>query len=312
LQSPERELKNVASEIIRSEVGTRGARRVAQHEVKKAWEALHVRRVSDEAVHRARKHLKKARAILRLLRPAMGDVAYARENAALRDAARPLSTVRDGKALLDQLEALVKRYGAPGRVLPLDPLRLQLQRERRESRRKLLRGPAALQTQRAMLTQVQARSARWRVGRHGWSVLGDGLKRIYGRGRNELSLVRAKRSTERLHEWRKQVKYLWHQLQLLQPLWPGLIGELADQAHQLADYLGDDHDLAVLRAKALASRELFPQPSARSALIALIDRCRTELQDKAIVLGERLYEEKPADFSARFGRYWSDWHHERG
>jgi CHAD domain-containing protein len=302
----------VAHEITRSEVGTHAARRTAQHEVKRALEALHVRRVSDDAVHRARKHLKKARAILRLLRPAMGEAAFTRENTALRDAARPLSTARDGKALLDQLEKLVQRYGAPARALPLDPLRRLLQRERKESRRKLLRGPTALRAQRATLSDVHRRSSRWRVGRHGWSVLGEGLKRIYGKGRQGLALARAKRSNERLHEWRKQVKYLWHQLQLLKPLWPGLIGELADQGHQLADYLGDDHDLAVLREKVLGNRELFPQLSMRSALVALIDRCRTELQDKAIVLGERLYEEKPADFSERFGDYWSDWHHERG
>src|SRR5581483_9229959 len=173
-----------------------------------------------------------------------------------------------------------------------------------------LAGPQALRVQRAGLAQVQLRSNRWRVGRHGWSVLGEGLKRIYGRGRNELTHVRMKRSDERLHEWRKQVKYLMHQLQLLKPLWPGLIGELADQGHQLADYLGDDHDLAVLRGKILEKRELFEESSTRSALLALIDRSRTELQDKAIVLGERLYEEKPAAFAERFGRYWSDWHHE--
>jgi CHAD domain-containing protein len=302
----------VAVEITRSEIGTHGARRIAQHELNKACEALHARRVSDEAVHRARRHLKKARAILRLLRDAMGDAGFTRENTALRDAARPLGTVRDGKALLDQLERLVKRFGISARALSLGPLRHTLERERRESRRQLLRGPAALRIQRAALTQVQARSARWRVGKHGWSVLGSGFRRIYRKGRRGLALVRAKRSTERLHEWRKQVKYLWHQLQLLQPLWPGLIGELADQAHQLADYLGDDHDFAVLRQKIVGNRELFPELSTRSALIALIDRCRTELQDKAIVLGERLYEEKPADFSARFGLYWSEWHHERG
>ncbi len=302
----------MAHDITRSEPGTHGARRVAQHEVKRALEALQVRRVSDEAVHRARKHLKKARAILRMLRPAIGDTAFTRENTALRDAARPLSTLRDGKALLDQLDAIVKRYGPPARTLPLERLQRLLQRERRDSRRRLLRGPTALQAQRTTLTEVQRRSSRWRVGRHGWSVLGEGLRCIYGKGRQGLALARAKRSNERLHEWRKQVKYLWHQLQLLKPLWPGLVGELADQAHQLADYLGDDHDLAVLREKVLGNRELFPQLSMRSALVALIDRCRTELQDKAIVLGERLYDEKPAEFSERFGDYWSDWHHERG
>jgi hypothetical protein len=97
----------------------------------------------------------------------------------------------------------------------------------------------------------------------------------------------------------------------LQPLWPGPIGELADQAHQLADYLGDDHDLSVLRARAIDNKAEFPGAAARGALLALIDRLRTELRDKAMVLGRRLYEEKPSAFEARFGEYWRDWQRRR-
>jgi hypothetical protein len=42
-----------------------------------------------------------------LLRDALGKKAYRRENTALRDAARPLSAVRDGRVLLDALNSLV-------------------------------------------------------------------------------------------------------------------------------------------------------------------------------------------------------------
>jgi CHAD domain-containing protein len=52
--------------------------------------------------------------------------------------------------------------------------------------------------------------------------------------------------TEHLHDWRKQAKYLWHQFQVLTPIAPGELGELADQFHRLSDYRGDEHDLAVL------------------------------------------------------------------
>ena len=93
---------------------------------------------------------------------------------------------------------------------------------------------------------------------------------------------------------------------------PGLIGELADQAHKLAEQLGDDHDLAVLRGKALENDGAFPNAAARSALIKLIDGCRTELREKAFVLGRRIYVEKPKAFEARFGQYWEDWQSQPG
>ncbi|HTT03588.1 MAG TPA: CHAD domain-containing protein [Steroidobacteraceae bacterium] len=300
----------MAYELNRNEPGTLAARHILRQQVRRALQALARRELSDAAVHSARKDLKKARATLRLLRPALGDTTYKRENAALRDAARPLSLARDSTALLAQLDKLIDRYGTTARELALDTLRQELRREHRAARRKL-RQREMLTPHLAALQGVHDRSVRWRVGRHGWTILGAGLKGVYASGRGALGVARGKRSPENLHEWRKHVKYLWHQLQLLTPLWPGLLGELADQAHQLADYLGDDHDLAVLRVKVLERRDLFPDLATRRGLLALVDQCRTELEDKAVVLGERIFEEKPQAFAARLGQYWSGWHRVR-
>jgi len=298
----------VAPELERDEPGTQAIRRVLRQQVKKALDALERTPLSDEAVHSARKDLRRARATLRLLREALGRRIYSRENASLRDIARPLSRMRDGKVLSDQLETLLQRGGTAARAWPLEALRRELKREHHAARRQLLRNRDGLQLQVDVLRHVYERSARWRVGYHSWSILGAGLRHVYARGRKHLTLAAARRSSENLHEWRKQTKYLWHQLQLLRPLWPGLIGELADQAHKLADYLGDDHDLAVLRQRLIDHGDLVPSRAARSALIALIDQRRTELEDKAFVLGERIYEERAPAFAERIGRYWRDWH----
>lgn len=295
-------------ELRRDETGTHGARRIVRRQLSGALEYLEAKQLGDEQVHCARKEIKKARATLRLLRDALGDATYRRENTVLRDVARPLSAVRDGKVLLDTLDKLARRYGAEMNAIPLDELRKALRRDRLRTRRILT--PASSKPIRAALRQAHERSARWRVGDAGWRVIGSGLTRIYSKGRQALEASRAKRSAENLHEWRKQVKYLWHQLQLLEPLWPALIGELADQAHKLADYLGDDHDLAVLREKIIEHKNVFPDAASRSALLALLDRCRVQLQDKAFVLGARVYEERPREFATRFAGYWNDWQRE--
>jgi CHAD domain-containing protein len=301
----------MTAELQCSEPGTHGVRRIARAQIETALDALGSRTLSDERVHMARKEIKKARGTLRLLRAALGDAVYTRENAALRDAARPLSRIRDGKVLLDTLDMLVERFGPPASAIPMDGLRRALRLERTRARREVLKGAASLRSQRELLKKAHERAARWAVGDHGWSIVGEGFARVYSKGRKALAAAEADRSPANLHEWRKQVKYLWHQLQALQPLWPGPIGELADQAHQLADYLGDDHDLSVLRARAIDNKAEFPGAAARGALLALIDRLRTELRDKAMVLGRRLYEEKPSAFEARFGEYWRDWQRRR-
>jgi CHAD domain-containing protein len=299
------------TELQRSEPGTHGLRRIVRTQIGNATEALSAKPLSDERVHEARKELKKARATLRLLRPVLGETVYKRENILLRDAARPLSAIRDGKVLFDALDGLTMRFGAVARALPTGRLRGALERDRVRIRRETLKGTAVLSVQRESLHRARERAARWALGEHGWSVVGTGLARVYRNGRRALARAERDRTPANLHEWRKQVKYLWHELQVLQPLWPGLIGELADQAHQLADYLGDDHDLSLLRARVLYQKAEFPDAGSRGALLALVDRLSMELRDKAVVLGRRVYEEKPSAFKARFGQYWREWERER-
>lgn len=296
----------MAKELSPSQSGARGVRRIARKEIARALKALGAKNISDEEVHAARRRLKKARAALRLLRDVLGKARYTRENTALRDAARPLSEMRDARVLLDTLDGLVERYGATVRILQLDRLRRTLRRGQIARRRSVLGRPGALKPQYRELRKLHKRAGRWPVGRKGWSVLGPCLKKVYAKGRKARAAAQT-RSPEALHEWRKQAKYLRAQWQILRPLRPALIGELTRQAHELTDSLGEDHDLLMLRAQALQNTSAFSRSTDRTELVALIDRCRTELEDRAMIVGRRLYAEKPGKFERRFGRYWWDW-----
>lgn len=256
-------------------------------------------------VHGARKQLKRARATLRLLRSAIGDDVYRRENIAARDAARPLSHLRDSEILLDTLARLVARIGQAGSFLNLEPLQKSLG----EHRRGLAGGasePRQSQQIRRALQRVKTRSTRWEITEDRWRVLALGLSETYRKGRQALREARNSRTIEHLHDWRKQAKYLWLQLQMLAPITAGAVGELADEFHHLSDYLGDEHDLAVLRARAFERPHGLDERSGR-ALKTLIDRRRAELEGKAFALGERLYEEKPSVFEYRMTQHWLRW-----
>ena len=222
-------------------------------------------------IHGARKQLKRARATLRLLRPVIGDESYRRENTAARDAARPLSKARDEEILGQAREGLIERFGSIASDLQV-----------RQNARALT--GKQLADVEAALEKPLARVRAWQLDDAGWDCIETGLRSTYRRARRALRRARNGRATEDLHEWRKQTKYLWHQLQLLTALAPGPIGELADDFHRLADYLGDEHDLAVLRERASGQ------------VTDLIDRRREELQDKAFALGERLYADKAKAF----------------
>jgi hypothetical protein len=97
---------------------------------------------------------------------------------------------------------------------------------------------------------------------------------------------------------------LRHALELLEPVWPEVMRAYADEVDQLADRLGEDHDLAMLR------RFVRDQPADgadREAMLALIDASRLELQAGAWTLAARIYESTPRRFVRRLERYWDAW-----
>ena len=127
---------------------------------------------------------------------------------------------------------------------------------------------AQLDKIKAALGRSMKHAQEWELDADGWDCITTGLRATYRRARRALRHARTDRATEDLHEWRKQTKYLWHQLQILTPLATGAIGELADEFHHLADYLGDEHDLAVLRERAGSVERAAPadrSPSRRAA-----------------------------------------------
>ena len=85
-----------------------------------------------------------------------------------------------------------------------------------------------------------------------------------------------------------------------------MLGETADEAHELSDLLGDHHDLAVLRDDAVERRELFGDGDLEQLLVSISER-QDELAANAISLGERLYARKPKAFERRLRSYWESW-----
>jgi CHAD domain-containing protein len=263
-----------------------------------ALTSLRKREPSDADVHSARKCIKKARARLRLLREVLGSSVYERDDEALRDAARPLSATRDAKILIDVLDSMVERRAIDAESV--DALRCVLVTHREQVQRRTAASHKIADARRN-LRAVQRRSIHWMLSRADDSaLLVRALRGGYRRARRAMSDAQDDPKADVLHEWRKQVKYLWHQLQIFEPFEPG-VRELAEASHRLADYLGDDHDLAVLRDCVVARRNLLPARS-RKSFIAQIDKRRVALERHAFALGRRLFSEKPKAFAKRVAR----------
>lgn len=262
-------------------------------EIAGALQALWERRPpSDEAMHQVRKDLKRARAALRLLRDTVGDAAYSQEDVELRDAARPLSGVRDAAVGLEVVRELLDREKKPARRAMLLELRRTLREERSRARLRLLGGQrlAAIEYS---LQDAGERAEYWRFPVHDAPLLRAGFERVYRKGRKTLKNARSEGSAKSLHESRKQVKYLQQALALAAGGGSRRLKKLSKRAGKVAEHLGDDHDLAALEARILA---LPVHSKAERKLVAHIEARRAKLQKKALKLARSVYRRKPGAF----------------
>jgi CYTH domain-containing protein/CHAD domain-containing protein len=281
-----------------------GMRRVILGRLEKATERL--RDAGEEgdahaeAIHGARKDLKKARAALRLIREELGEQ-FKCENRALRDAARLLSASRDAEVKLKTLDGLVGGAGdAPPAATALWHEALSADRDRIVGGEGDQIGAAV-----AAIEGVVARAPEWRIRHDGWKLLAPGLDTAYCEGREAFAALGDSPSFEAVHDLRKRGKDLWYQVRLLRDAWEPVLDATAEELHDFTDLLGDHHDLAVL-AEDLADR---PQVAAaqRETLQALIEARQAELLGEARAAGTRIYAEKPKAFGRRLHAYWRAW-----
>ena len=300
--SPKADRAESPYRLKRKESVSDGTRRVACGRVEKALERLEESGDDPEAaVHGMRKDLKKLRALLRLVRDGLGEDFYRAQNKRFRDAGRQLSDVRDAQVKIATLDDLAERFGSELPEQPASLWRGMLEGERRQMREGAGDEPRArMQEAKEM---IATGLVDWPLEGHGWRLLEPGLTRGYREARKSMKRARSSQAAEDVHEWRKRTKDLWYHLRLLRGSWKPVIGELAEQAHELADLLGDHHDLTVL-AEDLDARQAIKE---RERIGELIERRKGELLKKALKLGSRLFAEKPKAFRRRLRRYWLAW-----
>jgi CHAD domain-containing protein len=279
-------------------------RDLLHRQVQRAIAQLPQCQATDEQIHSARKHMKAARATLRLLRPMLSEAAYGRENRALRDAARVLSAARDDTVLLQTLGELTRQTKGSGKRRRLSEFRARLQRDagrrRGELARHGLRQSAA--RLRSALTMVDS----WPTPPEDWKPVYRSLRASYRKGRRCARCNAQHATGPTLHEWRKRAKYLRSQLELIAPVQHASVEAMCAQLHKLSSHLGEEHDLAVLGELAHRSGRQLGR-KADATLQKRIAKRRRKMCMRALAVGLPLYAEKPGHFEKRLRHYFRCW-----
>jgi CHAD domain-containing protein len=251
-----------------------------------------------EGVHEVRKEIKRMRAIFRLTRGSLSQKEHRKTAKLMRLAAKPLAASRDARVTRRAFESLV---GRKARQFP--NLQSALQTYGQHAERSFKTQDFGALT-RFILKKAGGRLDDWKPNQAGWTEIKACLKKSYACGRSAGKLARLKPEPDHFHEWRKEVKNLWYQLDFLCPDWPPKTKATLQGLEELGEQLGDEHDLVLLEDFAKEHAE-FSQETA--ALQVLIEAQRSRFGERVRQLGARLYASRPELFCGQLDQDWKAW-----
>jgi CHAD domain-containing protein len=194
-------------------------------------------------VHEARRQIKRLRALLRLAQDAMDPNIFAAEDDALQSAGQRLATARDADICLATFEALTRRLPKASH----QEIRAVFEARVRFARRSVTR--AKLATLAVGVRNCGLKVAGANLDADGWKLIRGGLGCSLAKARKLRSALNEAPKDATLHEWRKWLKRLCFQMELLRSFLPKAQRKMARKLEQLCDLLGKHHDLHVLEQR---------------------------------------------------------------
>jgi CHAD domain-containing protein len=278
----------MASGIGRSEKLGAAFRRLILEDIAAARSGLRDPRLTpEEAVHGARRRLKRIRSILKMLRPALRS-RYASYQTEVRAVARSLAGHRDADVLHATATDLRAATRGPGERQFIERVLGSLDEGARSWRKRVAPAPVLL-----ALSELEADAEDLPQPRNGNRLYKKAVIRAYRRGRRSMRRASKSHDAADLHRWRKDTKDLWHLLEIADRRLPRKIARHAARLDTLAEILGLDHDYWITseHMRSIAA-EGFNEETAQ----LLVGARRKRLQKDALRRGRKLYRRRPKEF----------------
>jgi CHAD domain-containing protein len=265
------------------------------------------KKTEDSPVHEVRKHLKKARSALRLVRKEIGRGLFQEQDRCLRDVGRLTSEIRDAEVRLQtvrQFQGIKQRRGRGGYPKLEGMFMLELEN--------FMAAFAEWQTQALpMLERAQTNVDCWTLDQFSCKQLRRAVQRSYKSARRTLKCAQGTPTPENFHRFRTRAKRLWYDLRIVRPINPVVLKNLSDDLRSLGSLLGRAHDLSFLSDRLRGEDRQSPWKREGHKLLALIEVSQGDLQRGAAELAEHFFAERPRDFGARVASWLKDWEEDK-
>jgi CHAD domain-containing protein len=279
-------------------------RRILADEIGKALVHLDVARDRPEqAVHKCRKRLKNARALLRLVRS--GDETFCQtENQCYREVSALLAGPRQATALIETIDRLADAFPEHSAGGGLDAVRDRLVMRQHE-----------LHAGTGLDAAIGAAAAACREGlehidrlvlpdqpEQAADILAEGARATLRRARKALDRAGSRGEADDFHDLRKAAKTHSMHLSLLGRLWPTPIKARRKAVDELGERLGELHDVFVMRALLDADGEPLGPPEDTKLLGKLLKRSEKNLKKACLAEAAELFGDSPKRSTKKLAR----------
>ena len=262
-----------------------------------------------EAVHAARKNVKRVRALYRLIAPIASEFQQ-RENQRLREMARTLSSVRDATALIEishylqATAASAEELQALTRVSDL----LTARRDRLAEAETDLEDKAKAAVATCAEAREALKDASFDCGRRDTaSLFQKSWRKNARKAIRALSECHADAAhAESFHDLRKRSQDYWMHHMLLRDVWPAAMHAKQLEAKALVDVLGRYLDMSILADVADREPHLFDRSDDHARLLeAIISRQQTA-REEALDRARWIFADKPENEARTIRSLWLD------
>jgi len=281
-----------------------GLRRICRKQIEFAIViATGEKKSSDTPVHEMRKHVKKARAALRLVRKEIGAGLFREQDHRLRDVGRLTSEIRDAEVRLQTVHEFQgitqrRRRGAYPKLETMLMMELE----------NFMAAFAEWQKQAVpMLERAYANVDCWPLDHFNCKQLRRAVQRSYKSARKALACAQASPTAENFHRFRTRAKRLWYELRILRLVNPVVLKNLSDDLDSVGSLLGRAHDLSFLGDRLRREERNSQWKREGHKLLAVIEVSQGDLQRGAAELAEHFFAERPRDFGNRVASWLEDW-----
>jgi CHAD domain-containing protein len=254
-----------------------------------------------EDLHFVRVTIKRLRAILGLIRPAIKKKAFDRENVRLRTAARRLSSARDADVARQTLATLpfAKQSEMDSAAVALAGFRKNGAPEADMSK--------TMKVTALDLHQTRRNLHRLQISRHEWKAIEPGLRKVYRQCRKRMRRALRHGDDDAYHKWRIRIKSLYYELQMLQSVWPARLTKMVTGLNKLQDQIGADHDLVVLKRSLDRNPGRFGGSESVESVLRSVNNKRRKLRRTTDPLGKAIFDQTSRSFVRELGQHWNNW-----